>query len=126
MEKKTDIEQKLAAAEEAITAQEEEKGVRRNVKGNAGRIISAIAVCFSLFQLVTGYFPLIAMYQRVIHVIFGFSLIFLIFPFSQKQRKDRLSWDGVLFVAAPPLHQLLRYYPLYRQGRSGRPRTSRV
>jgi TRAP transporter 4TM/12TM fusion protein len=99
MKKPTDIEETLQAAEEAITAQEEEKGVRRVLKGNAGRAVSVIAVCFSLFQLVTGYYPLIAMYQRVIHVIFGFTLIFLLFPMFKKQRRNRLSWDGLLFVA---------------------------
>jgi TRAP transporter 4TM/12TM fusion protein len=107
MEKVAEIEKELEAASEAITAQEEEKGVRRNVKGNAGKVISAIAVCFSLFQVITGYFPLIAMYQRLIHVIFGFSLIFLLFPLSSKRRKDRLSWDGYLLVG------LLLYISLY-------------
>jgi TRAP transporter 4TM/12TM fusion protein len=97
----------LEAASEAVVAQEEEKGARRKLKGFEGKAITYIAVCFSVFQLVTGYFPLIAMYQRVIHVIFGFSLIFLLFPLSQKQRKDRLSWDGVLFVA---LLLYLSYY----------------
>ncbi len=99
MKKPTDIEETLQAAEEAITAQEEEKGVRRVLKGNAGKAISVIAVCFSAFQLATGYYPLIAMYQRVFHVIFGFSLIFLLFPMFNKQRRTRLSWDGYLFVA---------------------------
>ena len=107
MEKLTEIEKELEAASEAITAQEGEKGVRRKVKGKAGKVISAIAVCFSLFQLITGYFPLIAMYQRLIHVIFGFSLIFLLFPLSAKQRRDRLSWDGYVFVG------LLLYVSLY-------------
>ena len=107
MNNATDIEQKLTAAEEAVTAQEEEKSTRRKLTGPAGKAIAVIAVCFSLFQVITGYYPLIAMYQRIIHVIFGFTLIFLIFPFSAKQRKDRLSWDGVLFVA---LLLYLSYY----------------
>lgn len=94
----TDIEKKLAAAEEAVTAQEEEKSTRRKLKGNQAKFISVIAIVFSLYQVITGYFPLIAMYQRLIHVVFGFALIFLIFPLSAKQRRDRLSWDGYLFV----------------------------
>jgi TRAP-type uncharacterized transport system fused permease subunit len=101
MKNATEIEQNLEAASEAVIAQEEEKSARRKLKGSAGKAITVIAICFSVFQLVTGYFPLIAMYQRVIHVIFGFSLIF------HKQRKDRLSWDGVLFVA---LLLYLSYY----------------
>ena len=92
------IEQQLEAASKAVVAQEEEKSARRSLKGTSGWAISVIAVCFSLFQLVTGYYPLIAMYQRIIHVIFGFSLIFLLFPFTTRQKRDRLSWDGFLFV----------------------------
>ncbi len=98
MKDDNDIEKKLEAASAAVTAQEEEKSTRRNLKGRPAKVIAVIAVCFSLFQLITGYYPLIAMYQRLIHVIFGFSLIFLIFPLSAKQRKDRLSWDGYLLV----------------------------
>jgi TRAP transporter 4TM/12TM fusion protein len=98
MKNSADIEQTLLAAEEAITAQEEEKSTRRILKGTSGKAISFIAICFSVFQLATGYFPLIAMYQRIIHVIFGFTLIFLLFPFSTRQRRDRLSWDGFLLV----------------------------
>jgi TRAP transporter 4TM/12TM fusion protein len=93
-----EIEQQLQKASKVAVAQEEEKSTRRNVMGAAGKAVSVIAVCFSLFQLMTGYFPLIAMYQRLIHVIFGFSLIFLLFPFSARQRRDRLSWDGFLLV----------------------------
>ncbi len=98
MKTATEIEEKLEAATKAMVAQEEEKSTRRSVKGAAGKAISVIAICFSLFQLVTGYFPLIAMYQRLIHVVFGFTLIFLLFPFSAKQRRDRLTWDGFLLV----------------------------
>jgi TRAP transporter 4TM/12TM fusion protein len=98
MKPSAEIEQQLEKASKAVAAQEEEKSTRRSVKGVAGKAISVIAVCFSLFQLVTGYFPLIAMYQRLIHVIFGFSLIFLLFPFSARQRRDRLGWDGFLLV----------------------------
>ena len=98
MKPTTEIEQKLEEAEKAVVAQEEEKSTRRILKGTPGKAISVIAICFSVFQLVTGYFPLIAMYQRVIHVIFGFTLIFLLFPFSARQRKDRLSWDAFFLV----------------------------
>jgi TRAP transporter 4TM/12TM fusion protein len=98
MKPTTEIEQELEEASKAVVAQEEEKSPRRSLKGISGKAISVIAICFSVFQLVTGYFPLIAMYQRIIHVIFGFTLIFLLFPFSTRQRRDRLSWDGFLLV----------------------------
>jgi len=98
MKPTTEIEQELEEASKAVVAQEEEKSTRRSLKGISGKAISVIAICFSVFQLATGYFPLIAMYQRIIHVIFGFTLIFLLFPFSTRQKRDRLSWDGFLLV----------------------------
>jgi TRAP transporter 4TM/12TM fusion protein len=98
MQKITEIGKELAKAEEEITAQEEVKSTRRKLTGTEGKVIAVIAVCFSIYQFVTGYFPLIAMYQRLIHVAFGFTLVFLLFPFSTKQRRDRLSWDSYLFV----------------------------
>ena len=94
----TEIERKIDEASRALVAQEEEKGARRRLKGTSGKVVAAVAVSFSLFQLATGYFPLIAMYQRLLHVIFGFSLIFLLCPLFPRQRRDRLSGDGLLFV----------------------------
>lgn len=107
MGKGTEMEQKLDGQADLFATDEEEKLRKRELVGSAGRVVSVIAVCFSLFQLITGYAPLVAMYQRVIHVAFGFTLIFLIYPFSLKQRKDRISWDGILFVG---LILYLSYY----------------
>lgn len=98
MKPTTEIEPELEEASKAVVAQEEQKSTRRSLQGISGKAISVIAICFSVFQLATGYFPLIAMYQRIIHVIFGFTLIFLLFPFSTRQKRDRLSWDGFLLV----------------------------
>lgn len=77
---------------------EEEKVRQRKLSGLSAKVISGVAICFSFFQLVTGYFPLIAMYQRLIHVALAFSLIFLIYPFSQRQNKNRLSKEGIILV----------------------------
>ncbi len=101
MKTTADIEQELEGASKAVVAQGKEKSTRRSLKGTAGKAVSkavSFPICFSLFQLVTGYSPLIAMYQRLIYVIFGFTLIFLLFPLSTRQRKNGLSWDGFLFV----------------------------
>ncbi len=88
-------------------SQDEEVVRKRALTGPSRRAVTVIAVCFSLFQIITGYFPLIAMYQRIIHVAFAFSLIFLLYPISPKQRKERISWDGIIFVG------LLLYISLY-------------
>jgi TRAP transporter 4TM/12TM fusion protein len=71
---------------------------QRKLGGRAGKVITVIAVCWSLFQLITGYVPLLAMYQRVIHVAFAYTLIFLLYPFSLRQSKERLSWDGIVYT----------------------------
>jgi TRAP transporter 4TM/12TM fusion protein len=71
---------------------------QRKLGGRSGKVITVIAVCWSLFQLITGYIPLLAMYQRVIHVAFAYTLIFLLYPFSLRQNKERLSWDGIVYV----------------------------
>jgi TRAP transporter 4TM/12TM fusion protein len=98
MGKGTETERKSKGAGEIFATDEEEKSRKRKLAGPSAKAVSTIAVCFSIFQLITGYAPLIAMYQRVIHVAFAFSLIFLIYPFSLKQRKDRISWEGILFA----------------------------
>jgi TRAP transporter 4TM/12TM fusion protein len=109
MGKGTETEQKSKGTGEIFATDEEEKSRKRKLVGPSAKAVSIIAVCFSIFQLITGYAPLIAMYQRVIHVAFAFSLIFLIYPFSLKQRKDRISWEGILFVG---LILYLSYYVL--------------
>lgn len=79
--------------------EEAEKGSKRELKGPAGKGVTVIAAAFSLYQLITGYAPLVAMYQRLIHVAFAFTLIFLLYPISARRKKDRLAWEGLLFVA---------------------------
>ena len=58
-----------------------------------------IAIAMSTFHLYTGLYQLTAMNQRVTHVTFGLILIFLIFPIGKKGKKDRFTWDAVLFAA---------------------------
>jgi TRAP transporter 4TM/12TM fusion protein len=82
-----------------VIPEEEEDILRqRKLGGRSGKVITVIAVCWSLFQLITGYVPLLAMYQRVIHVAFAYTLIFLLYPFSLRQSKERLSWDGIVYA----------------------------
>lgn len=98
MSESLNIEQNPKVPSDLFATEEEEKSPKRKLVGPAGKAVTVIAVSFSLYQLITGYAPLIAMYQRIIHVAFGFTLIFLLYPISPKQKKDRITWDGVLFV----------------------------
>jgi TRAP transporter 4TM/12TM fusion protein len=69
---------------------------QRQLTGFPAHLVRWIAVGMSLFQLYTGYFQFTAMNQRVPHVILGFVLIFLVYPYGKKGRKDRLSIDSIV------------------------------
>ena len=46
-----------------------------------GKLIAALCICFSLFQIYTGFFGAFdAMIQRCVHLSFGISLVFLLCP----------------------------------------------
>jgi TRAP-type uncharacterized transport system fused permease subunit len=77
------------AAEGAIAAVDD-RDYRRH-------IVRAIAIAFSLFQLYVAYWPLDPIYQRIIHIAFGFGLIFLVHPsFGRSGRV--MTWDGLLLA----------------------------
>ena len=69
---------------------------QRQLTGFPAHLIRFIAVGMSLFQLYTGYFQFTAMNQRVPHVVLGFILIFLVYPYGKKGRKDKLSIDSIV------------------------------
>jgi TRAP transporter 4TM/12TM fusion protein len=69
---------------------------QRQLTGFPAHLVRGIAVGMSLFQLYTGYFQFTAMNQRVPHVTLGFILIFLVYPYGKKGRKDRLSIDSIV------------------------------
>jgi TRAP transporter 4TM/12TM fusion protein len=53
----------------------------RELKGYGGKIISAILIVFTLFQLYTAVFGMLdAMLQRSVHLAFGLSLVYLLYP----------------------------------------------
>ena len=72
---------------------------QRQLTGFPAHLVRWIAVGMSLFQLYTGYFQFTAMNQRVPHVTLGFILIFLVYPYGKKGRKDRLSIDSIVAAA---------------------------
>ena len=72
---------------------------QRQLSGFSAQLVRWIAVGLSLFHLYTGYFQFTAMNQRVPHVTLGFILIFLVYPYAQKGRRDRLSADSIIAAA---------------------------
>jgi len=60
------------------------------------QVISFVAIAFSVFQLLTVYRHIPTMYLRVIHVWFGFSLIFFIYPLWGKKKPEKFTLIGIL------------------------------
>lgn len=78
----------------------------RVVSGFLGKIIAAICIVFSVFQVYTALFGVLdAMMQRSIHVAFAFCLIFLLYPTSKKWPRNKVhpldAFLSVLGAAAP-------------------------
>lgn len=86
-------------------------------QGIWSKIIAVICICFSLFQVYTGFFGVMdAMLQRAVHLCFGISLVYLLCP----TKRDWIRGGSVhpldLFLAVlsivPPSYILLNYQEL--------------
>ena len=74
----------------------------RTIGGFLGKVIAAIAISFSVFQVYTALFGVFdAMIQRTVHLSFAFCLIYLLYPSNKKWPRDRIHpLDGFLSVVA--------------------------
>jgi TRAP transporter 4TM/12TM fusion protein len=97
-------------------AQYDRESDYRRLTGVASRVISIIAICFSLFQLYTAIFGVLdAMIQRAIHLSFGMVLVFLLYPSRGSWSRTKLHLvDVVLAVVGGclPLYIVLNYQEL--------------
>ena len=85
--------------------------------GIYGWFIAAVCICFSLFQLYTGFFGVMdAMLQRAVHLSFGLFLVYLLCPFKRSWvRGGRIHpVDLCMAVLAiiPPIYILVNYQSL--------------
>ena len=98
---------------DAVLRKYDSESNTRTLTGVMARIVSAIAIAFSIFQLYTSLFGVLdAHLQRAVHLGFGMALIFLMYP-------SRNSWsrssvhpvDVVLAIvgAAMPLYVVAFY-----------------
>lgn len=80
------------------------------------RFISAIAISFSIFQLYTAVFGVLdAQIQRAIHLGFGLSLSFLLYPAISTWRRDRVQPLDIFLAilgAAMPAYIVVNYREL--------------
>ncbi len=109
------MEKKILTAEEVLAKYDRESDTR-NLKGFMAKIVAAIAICFSLFQLYTAIFGVLdAALQRAIHLSFGLVLIFLLYPTRRSWPRDKVHpLDLVLSIigGAAPLYIVVFYEQL--------------
>ena len=108
-----------AAAAEDVLKKYDKEADKMEYTGLMARIVAAIAICFSIFQLYTAAFGVLdAQLQRAVHLGFGLALTFLLRPTLKKWPRNKLHpFDAVLAVlgAAAPLYIVLQYQELVQR-----------
>lgn len=104
-----------------IMAKYDKESAYRRLGGFQLRLVSAIAVLFSLFQLYTGLMGILpAQLQRSIHLTFVLVLVYLLYPTSKKMPRDRFHWIDISLAvmgAITSLYITFNYKELlYRAG----------
>lgn len=88
----------------------------RSYSGFMARVVSAIAITFSCFQLYTAVFGVLdAMLQRSVHLAFGLSLIYLLYPTSKKWSRSKLhpvDLGLAILGALTPMYIIANYQQL--------------
>lgn len=62
------------------------------------RLVKYFAIIFSVYQLITTFYPLNTISQRIIHLMFGLVLIFTIKPINKKFEHKKLTILDYLFI----------------------------
>jgi TRAP transporter 4TM/12TM fusion protein len=88
----------------------------RDYTGLMAKVITAIAITFSCFQLYTALFGVLdAMIQRSVHLSFGMALIYLLYPTRKKWSRTKLHpFDLVLAIVGSmaPIYIIANYQQL--------------
>lgn len=96
------FEQLSAEDQQALLEKYDIESNTRNISSMFKYVIYAGLLMFSLFQLYTAIFGLFpAQIQRTVHLGFGLTFIFLLFPARRKSRKDVIPfYDYILAIVA--------------------------
>ena len=98
---------------DAVLRKYDSESNTRTLTGLMARIVSAIAIAFSIFQLYTSVFGVLdAHLQRAVHLGFGMALIFLMYPSRQSWSRSSVHpVDVVLAIvgAAMPMYVVAFY-----------------
>lgn len=115
IQNKQELENAAAAAQEVLKKYDKESNFR-TYSGFFAKVVSALAITFSVFQLYTAIFGVLdAMIQRSIHLAFGLVLIFLLYPTSKKWSHSKLNpIDAMLAIlgAVAPIYIIINYQAL--------------
>ncbi len=108
-----DQNEKLA---EDVLKQYEKESDTMQYTGVMAKIISAIAITFSIFQLYTAIYGILdAQLQRAVHLGFGLALVYLLYPTRKSWSRTKLHpLDLLLAVlgAAAPAYLVINYQEL--------------
>lgn len=97
-----------AVADEPVTEVNADELLRKYDKGSDFRVLSGVQgkllivllAAFSFFQLYTGIFGVLdAMLQRSIHLAFGLTLVYILYPSSKKFSRKSIHPVDILFAA---------------------------
>lgn len=104
--------QQIKSADELLKEFDSEAD-KRILTGFVGKLVSAFAICFTLFQLYTSFFGVLdAHLQRAVHLSFGMALIFLLYPTRRCWSRASIHpFDLLLAIigAASPMYIVVTY-----------------
>lgn len=88
---------------EILDTSEEVPKVKRKLLPIQQKILTLLAIAFSLFQLITIFYPVDTIQQRAIHLLFALLLVFIIYPVRGKWADkfyiiDYIFLTGTLFA----------------------------
>ena len=82
-----------------IMAKYDKESNYRKLSGIQLKVVTALAIMFSVFQLYTAVFGVLpAQLQRSIHITFALVLAYLLYPTNEKMPKHKLHWLDVLLA----------------------------
>ncbi|MFQ3619861.1 MAG: TRAP transporter permease [Spirochaetales bacterium] len=90
--------QEQVQIEDVLSKVDKESGYRKLLAGHH-RLVSLLAIGFSVFQLYTASFGLLpAQMQRAVHLLFVLLLAYLLYPYRKGKRENRIPWYDALFA----------------------------
>lgn len=112
----TEIDKENEKIAEAVLKKYEKEAETMNYTGFMAKIVTAIAISFSVFQIYTAMYGVLdAHLQRAIHLGFGLTLIYILYPTCKSWARDRLHPVDLILAAlgaAAPAYIVIKYHEL--------------